>query len=244
MSKPIPGTHLYPLTFMGLPLIDSSTIKLPTAAPSPPSLRSVGMALTPLPVSGIPGAAASSQLPFGEIPDQGCGHLAIHRSAGAPGRKGLEAVAGSCTFSSGKSLLSLSFPFPVAFSPLRGELHTPLTAVSATKDAPSPCPRVPRAVGGSREPKFHVWTQFSTPKAQRGSGILQRAGQGQGALLAQILIRIPQTSIFTLISANPNQNLPTPGFFPFIPPNPKQAAETKHFWIERNGIFPVGRGLH
>lgn len=75
MSKPIPGTHLYPLTFMGFPLIDSSTIKLSTAAPSSPSLGSVGMGLTPLPVSGIPGGAASSQLLLGEIPDQGCSTL-------------------------------------------------------------------------------------------------------------------------------------------------------------------------
>lgn len=83
-----------------------------------------------------------------------------------------------------------------------------------SRDNPSPCsgatwhwhcPRVPWAVGGSRKPKFHVWTQFITLKAQRGSRILQRMGQGQGALLTQILIRIPQTPISPWISTNPQQ---------------------------------------
>lgn len=153
MSKPIPGTHLYPLTFMGFPLIDSSTIKLPPAAPSPRGLGSVGMASTPLPVSDIPGGAASPQLLVGEIPDQGCSHLATHPSAGTPGRMGMEAMAESCTFSLGKSLPSLSFPFPVAFPCHRGELHTLLTSDSPQchqgrswdapqcpqRDNPSPC---------------------------------------------------------------------------------------------------------
>lgn len=49
--------------------------------------------------------------------------------------------------------------------------------------------------------------------------------------------RIPQTLNFPLISTNPNRTHPKPHFFPFIPPNPKQAAEMKHFWTERMEYF-------
>lgn len=69
---------------------------------------------------------------------------------------------------------------------------------SGTIRHPARVPCVPRAAGGSRKPKYHVWTQFITPKAWRGSGILQRTGQE--ALFTQILIRISQSPIFSLYS--------------------------------------------
>lgn len=84
----------------------------------------------------------------------------------------------------------------------------------------------------------------SPPKPSEALESSRERDRDMGLCSPKSYFRIPQTPIFPLISTNPNRTQPRPHFFPFIPPNPKQTAEMKHFWIERNGIFPVGRDLH